>query len=68
MTLLEEMIENKGLKQTWIAKEIGISTRQLSNWLKYENLNQVTKFFKLLEILNISLVEIGEDMEKNKAI
>jgi len=68
MTLLEEMIENKGLKKTWIAKEIGISTRQLSNWLKYENLNQVTKFFKLLEILNISLVEIGEDMEKNKAI
>lgn len=62
-TVLEEMIERKGLKKIWVAKEIGISTRQLQNWLNYENISQVITFIKLLEILEIPLIEVAEDMK-----
>lgn len=66
-TVLEDIIERKGLKKIWIAKKIGISTRQLQNWLKYENMSQVITFIKLIELLDIPLIEVAEDMkQKNK--
>lgn len=66
-TVLEDIIERKGLKKIWIAKEIGISTRQLQNWLKYENMSQVITFIKLIQLLDIPLIEVAEDMkEKGK--
>lgn len=62
-TVLEDIIERKGLKKIWIAKEIGMSTRQLQNWLKYENMSQVITFIKLIELLDIPLIEVAEDMK-----
>lgn len=67
-TVLEDIIERKGLKKIWIAKEIGISTRQLQNWLKYENMSQVITFIKLIQLLDIPLIEVAEDMKKKGKI
>lgn len=67
-TLLEDRIEEIGLKQIWIADKLGITTRTLQYWLKYENLSTVITFIRLLEILNLPLIEVAEDMKKNKVL
>lgn len=66
MTLIEEQIERHGLKKKFIAQEVGISTRTLTDWIKYNKIDQVMKFTKLLEILNLPLVEVAEEYTQKK--
>lgn len=64
MTLLrnEMFIQKKLIKD--VAKELNISHQTLSSWLDYNNINQVIKFTNLCSILNISMVEVLEDIKK----
>lgn len=74
MTLLEKTIKDKGLKKIWIAEKIGIDTRTLNCWIKYDSLSQVEKFTNLLMLLDLPatdvlaemLYEIENEKEKKK--
>lgn len=68
MNVLKNKIEEMGLKQKWIAEQIGVEERTLYNWINYKNLDQVSKFIKLTQILNIEIVEVLEDIEKKDSL
>ncbi|WP_347043136.1 helix-turn-helix transcriptional regulator [Bacteroides fragilis] len=68
MSLLKDRIEELGLKQNWIAEKLNIEERTLYNWLNYKNLEQVSKFIKLTQILDVEIVEVLEDIEKKGSL
>lgn len=65
-TIIKNKIEDKGLKIKWIAEQIGISPRTLSDWINYKNIKQVEQFTNLLLILDIPIVEVMEEIYKQK--
>jgi len=68
MTLLRERIEQKGIKQNWLAEQINVTPRTLNSWLEYKNLAQVEKFTKLLFLLEVPIIDVIEDVieKRNK--
>lgn len=62
MTILENEIIEKGIKKKWIAQELGISTKTLNNWLKYENIDQIKKFIQLCVLLNHPIINVLEEI------
>lgn len=52
---LEELIKRSGLRKDYIAKKLGISTRQLRNYEKQINFIPMDKALILKELLNCSL-------------
>lgn len=66
MTLLKTKIEQKGIKQTWIAEQLDIAPRTLQNWINYRNLNQVEKFIKLCIMLDIPVNIVLEELYEKK--
>lgn len=52
---LEELIKRSGLRKDFIAKKLGISTRQLRNYELMVNFIPMDKAIILAELLNCSL-------------
>lgn len=52
---LEELIKKSGLRKDFIAKKLGISTRQLRNYELMVNFIPMDKAMILAELLNCSL-------------
>jgi len=66
MTIIKDKIEEKGIKQNWIAEQLEIAPRTLNNWMNYKNLNQVEKFIKLMLMLDVPMIDVLEEIYKNK--
>lgn len=66
MTIIKDKIEEKGIKQNWIAEQLEIAPRTLNNWMNYKNLNQVKKFIKLMLMLDVPIIDVLEEIYKNK--
>lgn len=50
---ISEVINNKGIKQTWLAKQLGISFPTINCWVnnkKQPNLNQLDNIASLLQV------------------
>jgi transcriptional regulator with XRE-family HTH domain len=55
-----ELIENKGMKKKYIAKEIGITPTQLSNWLALKSYPPLDKAYLLADLLNCKVDDLYE--------
>lgn len=66
MTIIKDKIEEKGMKQNWIAEQLDIAPRTLNNWINYKNLNQVEKFIKLMLMLDVPIIDVLEEIYKKK--
>jgi hypothetical protein len=64
LTLIEKRIKEMGIKKTWLAEQCNITPRQLTRWIKYENMTQINNFMRLINILNISIDELKEDIKR----
>ena len=62
VSMIEELIQKKGLKKAYIAKELGISQSSMTSRLKDKTLWKKSELVKLSEILEINF----EDLEKKK--
>lgn len=65
-TIIQDRIEDKGIKIKWLAEQIGVNPKTLTQWIRYKKINQVEQFTKLLLILELPLVEVVEEIYKNK--
>lgn len=59
-----ELIEVKGMKKKYIAKEIGITPNQLSNWLAMKSYPPLDKAYKLADLLNCKVDDLYERLEE----
>jgi len=55
---LETILEEKGIKKSWLAKELGVSRQTITNWVKGYNYPDLLKLKKLSFILGVSIEEI----------
>lgn len=62
MMKLKEIIKSKGLKQDFIAEQIGVSKHTITNWVKGHTSPDLFQAQKLKEILN--LISIDELIDK----
>lgn len=53
---LKEAIKAKGIKQTWLAKQIGVSEVTVSNWVKEKSTPKPHHKSKLVQLLDIQFV------------
>lgn len=58
--LLEAIIDQSGLKKSYIAQKIGISAFSLAKKLRNENEFKATEIDKMCKLLNISSLEDKE--------
>lgn len=47
---LAEMLREKGISQTKLAKALGVAPQQISQWIKGKNYPSFEKFMELLEV------------------
>lgn len=58
--LLKEIIKSKGVKQLWLAQQIGVSEVTVSNWVSNKSVPKSKHLIKLSEVLNIPVVNINK--------
>lgn len=64
LTYLKEEIKNQGYSIIGISKNLEIEYRTLQRWIKYENVEYVIKFLKLLKKLDITIDQFIEEYEQ----
>jgi putative transcriptional regulator len=57
-SLIGERIESSGLRKGYIAKEIGITGQQLSNWIAGRSFPTIQKAFQLAKLLNCKVDDL----------
>jgi transcriptional regulator with XRE-family HTH domain len=58
-----ELIESKGMKKKYIAKKIGITPTQLSNWLALKSYPPLDKAYLLADLLNCKVDDLYERID-----
>jgi len=53
LIFLKEMLEEKGIKQTFIAKELGVSNATVSLWVKNKSQPSISNLKKLALLLEV---------------
>lgn len=57
---LSEIVEERGIKQTWLAKRAGVNTSTLSNIVNGRHLPSIEVALKIAKALNVDIDEIWE--------
>lgn len=60
---IKKLIVEKGMKQKDVAKEIGVSSQQLSNWVTGESYPRMKQAFKLAEFLGCKVDDLYRNEE-----
>ena len=55
---LKEIIKEKGIKQSWLAKQIGVSEVTVSNWVKSKSIPNAEHLIKLSQLLDFTVEKI----------
>lgn len=51
---LKELLKSKGLKQKWLAEQLGVSEVTVSNWCSGKSLPSQTNHVRISQILKVS--------------
>lgn len=63
--IIQNARKQKGLKQSQLAEKVGISEKHLSKIETGKNYPALDNFLKMMEILNLSITELGLDNNDN---
>ncbi|WHY76058.1 helix-turn-helix transcriptional regulator [Neobacillus sp. WH10] len=63
---LNELIERSGYRKKYIAKEIGITPNQLSNWIGSRSYPPLDKAYKLAKLLNCKVDDLYVEETKEE--
>lgn len=56
--VIEELIKERGLHKSFIAKQIGVSNDTLTNWMKNRSAPKLDKAVRLADILNCDVNDL----------
>lgn len=57
MNNLKQIIEKKGIKQTYLAKELEVSKQTITNWIKGYSQPDIKQAQKIKEILDLKSID-----------
>lgn len=68
MNRIKEVLEGKGIKQKWLADQLGKSYNMVSSYAKNRRQPSIEILFRIAEILNIDAREliVSTKLEKSK--
>lgn len=58
---LKEILESKGLKQNWLAKQVGITTSTMTTLVQNKYSTSIDIAYKIAKVLNMEITEIFYD-------
>lgn len=58
MNRIKEVLEDKGIKQIWLAEQLGKSYNMVNSYAQNRRQPSIECLFKIAEILNISVKEL----------
>lgn len=58
MNRIKEVLEEKGIKQTWLAKEMGKSYNMVNSYAQNRRQPSIENLYRIAEILKISVKEL----------
>ena len=68
MNRIKEVLEEKGIKQTWLAEQLGKSYSVVNGYVQNRQQPRLEVLYEIAEILGVSVKEllIDNDIKKNK--
>lgn len=67
MNRIKEVLEERGIKQTWLAEKLGKSYNMVNSYVQNRRQPSIEDLYKIGEILNIEAKDLlVESLEKKK--
>jgi len=66
MNRIKEILEEKGIKQTWLAEKLGKSYNMVNSYVKNRQQPRLGVLYKIAEILEVDVKELLIDSNKNQ--
>jgi len=66
MNRIKEILEEKGIKQTWLAEKLGKSYNMVNSYVKNRQQPRLEVLYKIAEILEVDVKELLIDSNKNQ--
>jgi transcriptional regulator with XRE-family HTH domain len=66
MNRIKEVLEEKGIKQTWLAEKLGKSYNMVNSYVKNRQQPRLEILYKIAEILEVDVKELLVDSNKNQ--
>lgn len=60
-----EWIDKRGLKNKFVAHELGVTQEMVSKWRNDKSYPRVDKLFKLAKMLNVKVDDLYQEDEEN---
>jgi len=64
MNRIKEVLERKGIKQIWLAEQLGKSYNMVNSYAQNRRQPSLEDLYKIAEILDISVKDLLYDKEK----
>lgn len=65
MNRIKEVLEEKGIKQTWLAEKLGKSYNMVNSYVKNRQQPRLEILYKIAEILEVDVKELLVDAKDN---
>lgn len=66
MNRIKEVIEEKGIKQTWLCERLGKSYSQVNGYVKNRHQPRLEVLFEIAAILGVNPKELIDDLKNQK--
>ena len=66
MNRIKEVIDEKGIKQTWLAEKLGKSFNMVNGYVQNRHQPSLETLYKIAEILNVSVKDLLVDSKEEK--
>ena len=66
MNRIKEVLEEKGIKQTWLAEQLGKSYNMVNGYVQNRQQPRIEVLYEIAEILGVSVKELLIDNEKGQ--
>jgi len=66
MNRIKEVLEEKGIKQTWLAEQLGKSYNMVNGYVQNRQQPRIEVLYEIAEILGVSVKELLIDNEIKK--
>jgi len=60
---LKEILDERGIKQTWLADQVGITKQTMSNLIKNRFTTSMDIAFRIAKVLNMEIIDIFYEEE-----
>ncbi len=65
MNRIKEVLEEKGIKQTWLAEKLGKSYNMVNGYVQNRQQPRLEILFEIAEILNVEVADLLEKRNKD---